>query len=368
MGIQRYLRQQAGKPSICILDRSNQTYCNFRTVLDQRIKELTNNGATAMQKAINRVTLLGKIDEKEFKSNMKHLTPTGSSRNYSGSKHPALWKRGLMGTQSAQALLNAVFYHNHKTFDIQYIDDHWNLRAENFTVRIDKDGSKCLEFTPSATSMMAATAHANGVTIIPKKIYEDSNEQSVYSYYEKYLSLIPSFGPFYRHPVEPTIVDRSIKFSEQWVGKNRLRTMLKQLTESGNGVSEKTEQGQQSVSNFPSLQIRLPSQATLHEKLGIIKPLSAVKPHDSSEDTRDSIFAAPSPKRLKNDQDFFTTSTNVRQRSFEALDTKCVTYESDVAGHTQTCGDKDSLEIAVPSSIKSVTVIRGSRKITIQLD
>lgn len=380
MGIQRYLRQQAGKPSICILDRSNPTYRSFRSVLDYRIKELASNGAASMKNVPkaslfrDNGTKLNKYMNDELPNFPAELPVTKKDS----------WDRGLIGTESAQALLNAVFYHNHKTFDIQYIDDHWNLRAENFAIHVDSeaDGQKFLEFTPSPTSMMVASGKANGVQVTPKRIDADpNNNECVFNIYEKYLSLIPNHGPFYRHPVDPTIVDRSIKFSDQWVGKNRLRAMLKNLIDTGTGYtrqrihypSERAQSNAAVLNNYAASLIQLPRlsdgrSSQIHDKLGVIKPVPAIKASDilsgklsDRPSYQEDESVESSPKRLRLDHP-------PSKLDGSKVENPRVTFDSDVTNQDDDFTANDSLHLTVPTTIKSVTILKGSRKITLQLD
>lgn len=376
MGIQRYLRQQAGKPTICILDRSNSTYSNFRSVLDYRIKELTNSGAPAMKSGARSQTF-GDAGSKYASLVKGEPFPPKSTRTDEESRD---WKEGVMNTDTAQGLLNAVFWHNYTTFGIQYIDDHWNLRAEHFQIhgKLDDEEPMVLEFTPSMTSMMANTGKQSSMRVTQKKIYSDSaSDKEVFNIYYKYLSNIPKSGPFYRHPVDPTIVDRSIKFSDQWVGKNRLRAMLKHLIDIGGTASRlksynlANRHAVLSARNFITPMLQLSSHAAdfshstpLQGSMDLIKPFlrlqqqqhakTATKREIDDDSLGENESGPSSPKIAK-------------PRSPE---TKTPTLSSDPGSNRSSNGvtDDAALEIAVPKTIKSITVLKGGRKITFHLD
>nr|XP_039268519.1 uncharacterized protein LOC120343412 [Styela clava] len=381
MGIQRYLRQQAGKPTICILDRSNAIYSNFRSVLDYRIKELTNNGATSL-KSVPRSSLLNQSDINLNRIPKSDLLSAAHDRY---AKENLEWKNRGLNVESAQGLLNAVFWHNHKTFGIQYIDDHWNLRSENFAIhqRDDEKSSMYLEFTPSLTSMMVATGKSNGIRITPKRIYSDvTSEREIFAVYEKYLSHIPKSGPFYRHPVDPTIVDRSIKFSDQWIGKNRLRAMLKHLIDAGgNSCRSKsynvTMQGRQSISpmgNYvtPLLQLPVHHQTKfptkmIQDNIELMKPLLRLAQGNYiSRDHDEDLFRdndSPSPKRSKVDE-FEDRKSGILPTN----GTSKIPVDKEIVRSPSSAVEDEGLEIAVPKSIHSITVLKGGRKITFHLD
>lgn len=361
MGIQRYLRQQAGKPTICILDRSNSTYSNFRSVLDYRIKELTSLGPTSL-KTVSRSQPFGNIPSKYNHKGGSQQFHSGRTAEYADCKD------SIMNTDTAQGLLNAVFWHNYSTFGIQYIDDHWNLRAENFEIQGTSDSNEpmTLEFTPAMTSVIAATGKQNSMRVAHKTIYSDK-DQEIFNIYKKYLNNIPKTGPFYRHPVDPTIVDRSIKFSDQWVGKNRLRAMLKHLIDVGRNanrlksIKSPNRPAELHSRNFPTPMMQLsapefpPTSTIIPEGIELMKPflnLHQAKPDLKRKDNLDSIcdddeISPPSPKTSK------SATTEVRSSSDSGRNSPL---------------DDGALEITVPKTIKCITVLKAGKKITFQLE
>ena len=418
MGIQRYLRQQAGRPSICILDRSNPIYGRFRSVLDNRIKELTTEGVTASHKAGRRSSLPSSSSASGGSSN--HNACGNSVGNYP--EQSVLWSAGIIGNDSALGLLNAVFYHNTVTFGIRNIDDHWNLKMSHFVLGNRGQQSQAfIEFAPSNDPV-----YANRGMTEDRRIYaEPNNSRCVVKIFQKYMSLVPPDGPFYRHPQEPTLVDKSIRFSDQWVGKNRLRAMIKHIFDSTRldgkerGLSSLTTAATNSNTSRYGTNAPNPSntnidsnaaQASVYDRLAQVmmqlsymssssphiralptsssspllpsthspkpevgeydaRPLTQVMPGRNEivlkrESSPDSLLGASQPKRIKTEQD----DDNRAEEKFEQ---ETDNVSDDVKVTSSSCEkhiDDNMLEIAVPSNIEAVTVIKGSKKITIQLD
>ena len=410
MGIQRYLRQQAGRPSICILDRSNPVYGRFRSVLDNRIKELTTEGITASHKAGRRSSLPSSAGAS---GTSHHNAYNSSSGNYP--EQAVLWSAGIIGNDTALGLLNAVFYHNTVTFGIRNIDDHWNLKMSHFVLGNRGQQSQAfIEFVPSSDPI-----YANRGMTKDRRVHADaSNPRCVVKIFQKYMSLVPPEGPFYRHPQEPTLVDKSIRFSDQWVGKNRLRAMIKHIFDSTR--LDGKERGQTSIAGTsnhssnpryttnphnPQTNDLTSTQPSVYDRLAqVMMQLSymrsspqvgtslSLNPNTPSPKPESPDYAAHSPTRLmpgrneiilkresstpnnllgfsqpkkrKSSRDINQSTESVGRERDDGSDDVKVTSSSSCEKHV----DENMLEIAVPRNIEAVTVIKGSKKITIQLE
>ena len=408
MGIQRYLRQQAGRPSICILDRSNPIYGRFRSVLDSRIKELTTDGVTASHKAGRRSSL------PSTGSGGSHHTNYGSGGNYP--EQSVLWGAGIIGNDTALGLLNAVFYHNTVTFGIRNIDDHWNLKIAHFVLgNRGQQAQAYVEFAPSNDPV-----YANRSMTKDRRIYADpENPRCVVKIFQKYLSLVPSDGPFYRHPQEPTLVDRSIRFSDQWVGKNRLRAMIKHVFDStrldGKERSQPINTSSASNAKYPANQYNSPnidpsgSTPTVYDRLAqVVMQLSYMRsspqisalanaqssplnpstpspkpestgysdsprtpmPHGANEivlkreSSPDSLAEAAQPKRPKIQQE----TENLANEDNVEKDSDDINGDVKVTSSCEKQIEENMLEIAVPRNIETVVIVKGGKRITVQLD
>ena len=249
MGIQRYLRQQAGKPGISILDRNNSVFSNFRATLDMRISKLDeekgNRNSSQDQsksfkdKGVN--FLLSKDVPFEqscsfIRNNLQNIQTNGSDKTVRNGTQveEKLWEYGLIGDDTAEKLLNAVMYHNYTKLKIITTDDHWNLHLNHFRI-VFGDGelnSNFVEFDPSASPRLSMCNNLEPEKVKIKLFIDPSNQHCVGYIYKRYIELLPTAnGRFYHHIVLPTLVDNSIRLSDQSIGKNRIRTMIKQLNE-----------------------------------------------------------------------------------------------------------------------------------------
>ena len=249
MGIQRYLRQQAGKPGISILDRNNSVFSNFRATLDMRISKLDEEKGNRhssqdqskgfKEKSVN--FFLNKDVPFEqscsfLRNNLKNLQTNSSDKTIKNDTQveEKLWEYGLIGDDTAEKLLNAVMYHNYTKLKIITTDDHWNLHLNHFRIVV-ADGelnSSFLEFDPSASPRLSMCNNLEPEKVKIKFSIDQTNQHCVGYIYKKYIELLPTTnGRFYHHIVLPTLVDNSIRLSDQSIGKNRIRTMIKQLNE-----------------------------------------------------------------------------------------------------------------------------------------
>lgn len=199
-GIQRYLREECNRPAINFLKKDDPTFDLFRKSLDSRMKELTNMGIGTK---VNRADPVLIQDEEQ------------------------LWKSEVLNMDTAQGLSNCVFFYNCKLFAFRAKDEHRNLDSSQFSINHDHEtGLSFLEFHGrSCKNVQGGLKHKKVETKNIKHYEQQDNKHCVVKIYEKYLSLIPNAGPFYRRPMEGNV----LKFSSQVIGEKKLGVMMKKL-------------------------------------------------------------------------------------------------------------------------------------------
>lgn len=93
------------------LNQNNADFGNFRATLDTEMKRLHGLGlGTAVRKA----------------------EPITSD------EEALLWTSGQLGTHSAKALLNTVYFYNCEVFGLRSFDEHRNLQCSQFQKKVDE--------------------------------------------------------------------------------------------------------------------------------------------------------------------------------------------------------------------------------------
>ena len=103
---------RSGNPSAPnFLDKTSPTFFQLHTVIDNQFKELRQQGVGSESK---HAEIISKEEE------------------------DMLWKSGVMGTHSPQALFNAVFFFNGKNFCLRGGQEHRGLKLSQFKKEDDK--------------------------------------------------------------------------------------------------------------------------------------------------------------------------------------------------------------------------------------
>ena len=109
-GLLRHMR--SGNPSAPnFLEKTSPTFFQLHTVIDNHFKELRQQGVGSESK---HAEIISKEEE------------------------DMLWKSGVMGTHSPQALFNAVFFFNGKNFCLRGGQEHRGLKLSQFKKKDDK--------------------------------------------------------------------------------------------------------------------------------------------------------------------------------------------------------------------------------------
>ena len=194
--IQRHLRE-IGRPEISFFDEKSPTFDLLRKSLDARMKELTSIGVGSFQKQAQPIT-----------------------REMEG----ILWEKGIFSRETGQGLLNIVFWYGCKMFGLRGGDEHRRLEAEQFVIMNDESGHY-LRFVGKSCKNWQGGLHQRKVQPKDLKIFAmpELEERCAVSCFSLYMSLIPTDGPFYRHPIG----DNPPRYSSQPIGKYKLDTIVK---------------------------------------------------------------------------------------------------------------------------------------------
>ena len=201
--IQRHLKEN-GRPEMSILDPKSLKFVKVRQVLDARMKLLTSQGTGATIKQAEPLT----------KEQVDTL---------------CIWQKEIFGVNTADAILNTIFWYNCKCFGLHESDEHRNLDVEQFSVDSDENGQYLRFIGRSSKNFQGGIEHRK-IHNKDLRIYSkpELGDRCVVSLFLLYLSLIPESGPFYRQPIKNS---NPPKFSKQVVGRNILSTVVKRFCE-----------------------------------------------------------------------------------------------------------------------------------------
>ncbi|CAG2186232.1 unnamed protein product [Mytilus edulis] len=167
---------------------------------------------------------------------MKELTNNGIGTNVKRADpilttdEEAMWDSGVFNCNTSNGLTNIVFFYNCKLFGFRALDEHKQLDASQFRISVDTIGNKLLHYTGRLCKNVQGGLNNRNVDV--KRITQKSdptNPRCLVTIYEKYLSLIPREGRFYRKPLPHKANDGSIRFSVQPIGINTLSSKMKEL-------------------------------------------------------------------------------------------------------------------------------------------
>ena len=196
-GLQRYLREN-NRPEIAIFDEKQPIFATSRKVLDARMKELVSEGVGVV------------------------------TRSAQPEQEDELWRKGIFGIHTAEALLNTVFWYNCKCFGLWGGYEHRQLTTEQYSIEHD-DVGRHLRFVGRTCKNVQGGLRQRNINVKDLKIYANPalKDRCIVDIFSTYLSLVPRSGPFYRHEIKGSAAPP--KFSQQVVGKHTLQTIVKRF-------------------------------------------------------------------------------------------------------------------------------------------
>ena len=199
VSIQRFLREN-GRPDVGFFD-NRPCFDTLRKSLDARMKELTAVGLGVVRKQAQPIT-----------SDMESI----------------LWEKGIFSRDSANGLLNIVYYYNCKLFGLRAGDEHRALCVEQFHFGYSVDGCAYMHFTGRNSKTYQGGLCHRKLMAKDLKFFASSElgKRDIVDCFQFYMSLIPSSGAFYRRPIKAS---DDPKFSQQVVGKNTLSTLVQKF-------------------------------------------------------------------------------------------------------------------------------------------
>jgi hypothetical protein len=144
-----------------------------------------------------------------------------------------LWESGVFDPDTAVGLTNIVFFYNGKTFGFRAVDEHPKLQASQFKIKYDHELQKrYLEYTGRLCKNVQGGLKQRNVEVKQvKHVEEPANPRCLVKLFEKYLSLIPPDGSFYRKPLDPLPGTKGPRYGKQNIGINTLKGMYRRFFE-----------------------------------------------------------------------------------------------------------------------------------------
>jgi hypothetical protein len=131
-----------------------------------------------------------------------------------------LWNLGEFGCQSAEALINTVFFYNCKLFGLRGCNVHHRLQRNQINTGQDERGPYIEYSEPGGAPVRRARQYTTDK--------ESETGWDLHTMYEKYLALIGSDGCFYRRPIDNGEAN-NIAFSKIHLGKDKLSNLIKSM-------------------------------------------------------------------------------------------------------------------------------------------
>ena len=153
---------------------------------------------------------------------------TRSAQPLTPEQEDELWRKGIFGIHTAEALLNTVFWYNCKCFRLRGGDEHRQLTTEQYSIEHD-DVGRHLRFVGRTCKNVQGGLRQRNIKVKDLKIYANPvlKDRCVVDIFSTYLSLVPRSGPFYRRAIKGSAAPP--KFSQQVVGKHTLQTIVKRF-------------------------------------------------------------------------------------------------------------------------------------------
>ncbi|XP_053390761.1 zinc finger MYM-type protein 2-like [Mercenaria mercenaria] len=341
-GLQRYLTTICNRNNINFFREGSQ-FSEFRRCIDTRMKELHAQGVGIKSNSSDPVTM---EDELQF------------------------WESGVFNFDTSVGLSNSVFFYNGKLFGFRGFQEHVSCQADQFEIL--KDNAKDLryiKFTPGLRKNSQGGLKSRNTANKPIVHYEQKDRKySIVDLYERYLSLIPRVGAFYRKPVGSYDENGSPKFGAASIAQHAIKSMIKRFyAEAGIDTSDRK------ISNHSA---RVTLCTTLYNKNFPDKAVMSRSKHKSSAvqsyqreqfEILNDISKALEPSVLKPKCDENPLISTVAATTSSC---KGIKTESDVKSLNDSSvkNDEDTLIINVPVSVKKVIIEKkDGKKIIIEV-
>ena len=197
------------------LNVGDSRFGNFRATLDAEMKRLHGKGLGTSSKQAEPIT----ADEESL-----------------------LWTSGQLGTHSAKALLNTVYFYNCKVFGLRSYDEHRNLRCSQFAKKLDEKGRVYIQYTDFGSKTNRGGLKHMKVQNKTISQYENPSDADhcVVNLFMKYFDFIPNRdGHFYFQPL-PNDGSGIPRFGKQAVGRNTLAQLIPEMCKAAGIPGRKT--------------------------------------------------------------------------------------------------------------------------------
>ena len=207
--------EQNGVHNVNPLRVDDSRFGNFRATLDAEMKRLHGKGLGTSSKQAEPIT----PDEESL-----------------------LWTSGQLGTHSAKALLNTVYFYNCKVFGLRSYDEHRNLKCAQFEKKLDEKGRVYIEYTDFRSKTNRGGFKHMKVQNKTIRQYENVNDADhcVVNIFVKYFDFILNRDEhFYFRPL-PNNGSGIPRFGKQAVGRNTLPQLIPEMCKAAGIQGRKT--------------------------------------------------------------------------------------------------------------------------------
>ena len=201
--LQRTLRRYRENSGFSLFQDTQ--FQGFRDALDARMKFLRAEGIGVKRQPSDPVT---RVDEE------------------------TLWNSGVFNLDTAQGLLNAVFFYNGCAFGFRGMEEHKTIVAEQYEVGTDENGKRFIRYYARITkNVQGGLKQRKLEPRVITHLQQEDNPRCLVKLYERYLSLIPRKGPFYRKPLAETKSERYQypRFGATCLPAYKMANMFKEL-------------------------------------------------------------------------------------------------------------------------------------------
>ena len=197
-GIQRFLQNECNRRDFWLLKKEDSKFKLFRDALDCRRKRIFSAGIGVQPRQADPVT------------------PDDERR---------LWDSGVFSTETSVGLSYIVYFYNCKVFGFRARDEHCNLTVDQYKI-LTIGGRKCLQYSGRLAKNVTGSFESRATPRVVRQFADPSNPRCIVSIFEKYLSLVPQSGRFYRRPLPSR---NQPHYSAQHVGVNKLSDYMTEM-------------------------------------------------------------------------------------------------------------------------------------------